>query len=295
MLKFGGRAALVIALVSVVDLVTYDRPVGRSVAPEVYTFRYDDEVHRPLVVVLGGSEGGVPRSSRLAKTFIEAGFDIGLLGYWDFEGGPQSVSELPIEPIADGIRTLRSLAETPEGCTAVLGISKGAELALVLAAFVDPADAYVGVVPTHVVWQSFEVTPIVRSSWTFEGEPLPFLSYPWFSTATVTALRDRSNTRALSDLALRDAARSARAAIPIERSKAPILLQGSAHDQYWPSDLSAAALASRADDREGVEVIVYDEDHYLMSYDAPRDDAAAFLRRALPERCFGLGSQRAIR
>jgi uncharacterized protein len=112
-----------------------------------------------------------------------------------------------------------------------------------------------------VVWANVgpgidgNVTPY-RSSWTWAGEPLPFVAYDenWQPAQADGPIAYRS----LYEQSLaRDPIGADAAAIPIEEAKGDLVLVAGHDDKLWPSVSSARALARRraANDRQ-VEVIL---------------------------------------
>ena len=103
-----------------------------------------------FVVMLGGSSGGIPEAP--AKRLAENGMCAFALGYHGAPGLPSGLVEIPIESLEQGIDWFsRTYAGgVPVG---LMGISKGAELALVLGAQMgDRISRIVAVAPSHVVW-----------------------------------------------------------------------------------------------------------------------------------------------
>ena len=91
---------------------------------------------RPLrgVLALGGSDGGVP--AYWARLLAAERFASLALAYFNTPNTQPALTEVPLERLE---RTLRWLREQPgvatnDGRVGVLGVSKGAELALLLAA-----------------------------------------------------------------------------------------------------------------------------------------------------------------
>ena len=128
----------------------------------------------------------------------------------------------------------------------MLGVSKGAEAAL-LVALRDPRVRHVvALAPTPVVWAN--VGPgrdgadrPQRSSWTWHGEPLPFVPYdddaepvgepPSFVPVYEQSLRTHA-----------DAVPSAR--IPVEDLDADVVLVAGGDDLMWPSVRFAEEIAA---------------------------------------------------
>src|SRR3977135_3080482 len=103
-----------------------------------------------FAVMLSGSSGGIPELP--ARRLAENGVTAFALGYHGAPGLPADLVEIPIESLERGIELFRErfAGRRPIG---VLGISKGAELALLLAAHLGSAiGRVVAVAPSHVVW-----------------------------------------------------------------------------------------------------------------------------------------------
>src|SRR5688572_17542289 len=82
------------------------------------------------VLALGGSEGGVPEY--LLRLLVPEGFACLALAYFNTEATQPALVEVPLERIEQGLDWLRSRAEveTRQGRVPLIGVSKGAELAL---------------------------------------------------------------------------------------------------------------------------------------------------------------------
>lgn len=146
----------------------------------------------------------------------------------------------------------------------MLGLSKGAEAATLLACIDDRVGLTVAMSPTSVVWANIgpgvdgHVTPY-RSSWTWRGEPLPFVSYDdtWRPTETDGPIAYR--TLYEQSLGL-DPDATLAAAIPIEQAAGDLVLVAGHDDQLWPAAYFAKAMATRrlAHERQ-VEVILHEQ------------------------------------
>lgn len=221
---------------------------------------------RPGVLVLGGSEGGLPEGS--AAALAEQGFVALALAYFGNGLLPRELVEIPLEYFAGAIRLLRSRREVSPERIAVLGGSKGGELALLLGAtYPEDVGAVVGYVPSSIVYQGISFEPWYsgsRSSWTLGGEPLPFVD-GWFRPSELVDWRTyplpvwpffgllplpnypfslvRSYERPLGE----DGAAVSAATIPVERIRGPVMLISGAKDRMWPS----ARLSEMAIERLG--------------------------------------------
>ena len=87
----------------------------------------------PGVLALGGSDGGTPEY--FLKLCVSEGFACLALVYWGTSDTPATMVEIPLERIERGLRWLLGRADVSarNGRAAVVGASKGGELALLLA------------------------------------------------------------------------------------------------------------------------------------------------------------------
>ncbi|MFD9947975.1 acyl-CoA thioester hydrolase/BAAT C-terminal domain-containing protein [Nonomuraea sp. NPDC059023] len=188
------------------------------------------------VLVLAGSSGRIDS----ARCDLLAAHGLTALSIRWFGGAGQSpgIREIPLETFVAG---LDMLAEAGARRLTVLGLSKGAEAALSLACVEPRVEAVVALSPSSVVWAGFGVAG--RSSWTWRGRPLPFAPYPpeWPAGGPPTSFR------AFYERGL--ALAPAESAIPLERSRADVVLVAGGDDQMWPSLTFAHALAARRDVR----------------------------------------------
>lgn len=187
------------------------------------------------VIVLGGSEGGLGGSRNLARRLAAAGFDAIAVSYFGEAGQSPRLDQAPIEPVARAREWLEA-RPGPGEAIAVVGVSKGGELAL-LTASRDPAiKAVVAASPSHLVWQGIDMAGgATGSSWTADGVALPYTPYD-FSNGFVSV-------HALYAGSLDSA--PAEAEIPVERIAGPILLVSGRADTLWPSTEMAERVQRR--------------------------------------------------
>jgi dienelactone hydrolase len=168
------------------------------------------------------------------------------LGWFGGPGQPPSIREVPLELFSEALDVLESLGV---GRLAIVGLSKGAEAALLVACRDPRVSAVVAIAPTSVAWAEIAspttaVTFPFRSSWTVSGQPVPFVPYDdaWRPP-------DAAGRPAFRDLYLASMARFPEtvraAAIPVERCAADLVLIAGGDDQVWPSDEFAEQLAAR--------------------------------------------------
>ena len=190
-----------------------------------------------FVVMLGGSSGGIPEAP--ARRLAENGVCAFALGYFGAPGLPSALVEIPIESLRQGIEWF-SRTYAGGAAAGLMGISKGAELALVLGAQLgDRINRVVAVAPSHVVW--FGVTApgpdpdrrSTRSSWSVGGVPLPFLACPPDVVPLFSEWGLRTDV--FCDASRHEPSEVDAARIAVERSTGPLLLLSGDDDHMWPA------------------------------------------------------------
>jgi BAAT / Acyl-CoA thioester hydrolase C terminal/Acyl-CoA thioester hydrolase/BAAT N-terminal region len=204
----------------------------------------------PTLIFLHGSEGGSLAKARAAALgYAERGFATLALvwftnDYERTENAAPVMRNIPVEMLA-AARTW--LATRPEADTARIGLvgnSKGAEFALLGAATYDWVRAVVACVPSDVIWEG-DVAGAeagTASTWSLGGRPLPYIPlYPFtegnpdhYLTNTERYERSRRDHRSAV----------AAARIPIERSRARLLLIGADRDEVWASGAMTRAIGA---------------------------------------------------
>ncbi|GIG56629.1 acyl-CoA thioesterase [Longispora fulva] len=200
---------------------------------------------RAGVLVLAGSSGRV--DTERCRVLARAGLTALSIRWFGGDGQAPGICEIPLETFVAVIDLLRG---TVRGRIGALGLSKGAEAALLLAVHDPRVDAVIALSPTSVVWAN--VGPGVdgvrhpyRSSWTWQGEPVPFVPYD-DSWTPADPEGEPVSLRPLYEQSRRTFADAAGAAvIPIERSAAQLVLVAGGDDLMWPSLTFARELAAR--------------------------------------------------
>ncbi|MFB7053244.1 acyl-CoA thioester hydrolase/BAAT C-terminal domain-containing protein [Streptomyces vinaceus] len=215
------------------------------------------------VLVLAGSSGRIERER--CRLFARAGVTAASIRWFGGPGQPPGICEVPLETFVAATELLR---ERGAERVSILGVSKGAEAALLVSTRSHCADAVIALAPSSVVWCNVgpgsdgrEIP--YRSSWTWRGQALPFVPYAdgWTPTepdgAPISLLGwyERSLT-AYAD-------RLPAAAIEVEKSSADLVLIAGGADRMWPSLRFARELADRrtAAGRETVLITRADAGH----------------------------------
>jgi dienelactone hydrolase len=193
------------------------------------------------VLVLAGSSGRIDTDR--ARLLARHGATAMALRWFSGEGQPPGICEAPLETFTVA---LDRLARTNDRL-GVVGVSKGAEAALLVAAHDTRVDVVAAFAPSHVAWANLGPgldgrSRPYRSSWTLGGVPVPFVPYDddWRATAEPPAFRGLYH----ASLARYPEAIAA-ATIPVERIRGDVIAVAGEDDQVWPSAGFARAIADR--------------------------------------------------
>ncbi len=99
----------------------------------------------PAVVVLGGSEGGLPL--RNAAWLASHGYAALALAYFRYDNLPQRLEAIPLEYFGQALSWMASRPEIDANHIGVMGVSRGGELALQLGSMYPQIKAVVAFVP----------------------------------------------------------------------------------------------------------------------------------------------------
>jgi dienelactone hydrolase len=205
----------------------------------------------PGVLILGGSNGGL--YEWLAQAFASEGFAALTLAYFNYPGQPAELVEIPIEYFAKATAWLKAQPNVDPRRLGLVGGSKGGELALLVASRADDFRAVIAWTPAAHAWEGlsqkyFSPDYVPRSSWSFQGKPLPFVEFkarPEDKEKEMKGELDSYVALHKRSLAENDPAVLERAAIPVEKIRAPLLLVTGTLDQTWPADEFCREIAAK--------------------------------------------------
>ena len=194
---------------------------------------------RPAMIVLPGSQGGIPLPGAHAGGLASRGYVVLALAYFNAEGLPPLLQNIPLEYFATAVEWLKSQATVDATRIGVMGTSRGGELALLLGAtYPSTFRVVVANVPSNVVWPGLS-DESGAPAWTLNGKPVPAVRTQFTVADRALSSRDRFLRR------LQDTAGAARAEIAVERINAPLLMFSGTDDQLWPSDIFCARVVER--------------------------------------------------
>ena len=206
-------------------------------------FEPTDAARHPAILVLGGSEGGHDDAD--AALLASKGYVTLALAYFGENSLPKSLVKIPLEYLKAGIDWLRKRNSVDPDRLAVIGASKGAELALLLGATYPEIKAVVAIAPTSVAWSGLGA-PYYVPSWTLQGQAVPYVqSRPSMSELFHFYFGGATGWRPAYENGLKHKEEVEKAAIHVEKTNGPLLLISGTSDGMWPSDEMATDVMNR--------------------------------------------------
>lgn len=203
-------------------------------------FKPQGDRPRPGIILVGGSEGGIGWQRNTGAILASHGYATLALAYFGMEGIAKDLQKVPLEYCQEAITWMTAHPSVDSRRLAAVGVSKGAELALLLGSWFPQIKAVAAYAPSAVVFQCTAPGFPRVSSWSFKGEELPFVPY---------APSERfAKSRKLVDLyeaSLENQAAFDKAVIQIEKTQGPILLISGKDDSLWPSTKMSDLIIAR--------------------------------------------------
>lgn len=200
----------------------------------------------PAVLAFGGSEGGTGSGEFRAMYLASLGVASLGVGYFGAPGLPAELEEVPLEILEGDLAFLAADPRIDPERIAVMGGSRGGELALLLGERFPVVKGVIATVPSGLVWGAANGSGV--AAWTDAGQPLPFM--PWSGAGPEVrsdADGDHVQFRGtfLADIENATASELDAATIRAERSAGPVLLIAGDDDQLWPSCVLAQVAMDR--------------------------------------------------
>ncbi len=189
---------------------------------------------QPLVVGLGGSEGGNAWASNYWKNtrdaFLEKGYAFLAIGYFGCKETPALLNQIAIDDVYKAIAEAKKYKRVNPDRIAVIGGSRGADLALLLGSYYKDISCVVGMSSSHAVFPG-HTQEFTTSCWTFQGKELPFIPV---NEEAVPFLMKR-DLRGTFTAMLKDSVAEQQSLIKVEKIHGPILLLSATSDEIIPA------------------------------------------------------------
>ncbi len=199
---------------------------------------------QPLIVGLGGSEGGNAwTSNRWKETrdkFIEKGYAFLAIGYFGIKGTPEKLDRISIDQIHNAIIEATKNPKVNKRKVAIIGGSRGADLALLVASYYKGISCVVGIVPSHVAFPA-NANDFSTSAWTYKGKQLPFV--PVSEEAVPSIMK--GDLRSTFEIMLKNEKAEKNALIKVEKINGHIFLLSATKDEVAPTTEMSEKIINR--------------------------------------------------
>ena len=202
-------------------------------------------IGRAAVIMIPGAGG--PNFQTLPAYLLAArGFTVLSLPYYGLDGLPQQLESIPIEYFSRAIDLLRRDYIGKDRKLVLLGISRGAEAAAMLALQRDDIDGLVLFSPSSVLNSGWGTGFRSRvPAWTLHGSALPFMPIAEGEKEAMMQQTPPYRTRARYDLRLDKLAENDPSRIPFENIEGDVVLLACDRDEVSPSARMSAEIAER--------------------------------------------------
>lgn len=213
----------------------------RNIESRLYLGTGEDQ---PLIVGLGGSEGGNAWASDYWKDtrneFIKRGYAFLAIGYFGTDKTPEMLDRISINEVYNSINIAAQNPKINKKKIALIGGSRGGDLALLIASHYKEITCVVAIVPSHVAFPG-HTKELTTSAWTFNGKELPFVPVSEDSVPFLI----RGDLRSTFETMLKDRKAEKKALIKVEKINGPILLMSATKDEIAPTTPMAEKMISR--------------------------------------------------
>ncbi|MGB7569830.1 MAG: alpha/beta fold hydrolase [Chitinivibrionales bacterium] len=254
---------------------------------------YTENPENKTVMWLGGSGSNLAINSPIAALLASHGFNVLSLPYFGEKGLPAKLSGIPLEYFDRAFNWLKNNEITGGKEVYVLGMSKGAELSLILALRHPSIKKMVLWAPNAYCFQGIALKNV--SSWTSEGNPLPYIRIKnrWIVSDLIKCIVKNepfgfmhTYKKALNIAKNKDAAR-----IKVENANADLLILTNPKNNIWNSYDGCTLIMEtlrRSNYRHKYDMVVYDDagETFYAPYIIPYGDAKI---KIAPRLTFSLG------
>lgn len=191
---------------------------------------------KAALIVMTGSDGRLAYARQIAKQFANNGVPSIALAYFHTSETSKGLVEIPVEIMEHSVNWLRGRGFQK---FAVYEISKGAEYALLSASLIKQINAVIAVSASCCIFEGLHrMRPAARSSWSWRGEALPYISFGKYTAQQfIKNFRKNNEIRFVDDYdRLLDTEMNESNTIKVENINGPILLISAHEDVMWPSE-----------------------------------------------------------
>jgi len=256
----------------ILDSILFDGVKPRAIDENGFQANYfvnPDTESKAAIVLLGGGQWG----DYWGQQFAKKGYSGLSIPYTRKKGLTELPEEIDLEYFEKALEWLQNQPEVDPDKIIVMGASRNAELALVIASiFPDLVGGVVAYSPSSVSWSN-TVLPFnlddLKPSWKYQEVDIPYIPMDKISGND----SDKVETIEYWKSGLAKTELGTRAAIKAENINGPILLFSGKDDKVWPSAFMADMIEERIN-----------ENNFKFSFESIKYENAGHLISSNPER-----------
>jgi len=215
--------------------VQHKRIEKNTIILDLYTTNNKNEI----TIVLGGSEGNNKVSNYIAKVLASNGHNAAAISYFGNSKQGYSLKNVPLERIDTSLMLINKTIREFDRIN-IVGVSRGAELALLYASYRDEIHSVFAFAPSSVVFSGhlFHNIP----AWTLESKAFDYINFP----NSLKSEFDADNKPIyVSHISKALEKHKSNPEIPVENINANVYLFSGKDDLLWPSAQMADMIEQR--------------------------------------------------
>lgn len=272
---FIGIITILIVCYFIADNILFNGIKSKPINEDGFQANYfakDELKDKTAIILIGGGQWGDYWAQEFANKEM-----VGLsLPYTGKEGLPILPEEIQLEYFENAINWLIKQPQVDPDKIVVMGASRNAELALIIASiFPESISGVVAYAPSSVSWSN-TVLPYnsneLKSSWKYKGVDVPYIPMN-------KIIGNESNKIKMVEYWKKGLTKTdfiTQAVIKVEKINGPIILFSGNDDKVWPSSIMADMIENRLEDNSfeySFQNIKYDNAGHLISNN-PDDDSS---------------------
>ncbi len=198
-----------------------------------------ENLSRPLILFLPGSGKNMMDKSELGG-LIDAGYDVLSVTYYGAKNLPDRIAHVNLEYINECVQWIKSKI-SDQRKVVILGVSRGAELALLYASHYNNIDGLICYSPSHIVLPDHvgvDNEKKYKSSWLINNEEVEYAPLRKFDDAAGKIVYRKYFDELLDT-------DDSMGVIKVENIDCPTLLLSGRSDMVWPSYAMSFKIADR--------------------------------------------------
>lgn len=202
-----------------------------------------------VVIVVGGSEGNDNIAKNVSKMFAQRGIAAMGVCYFNVPGLPDKLERVPLDPFEAVVDILHKMGFEK---IYIYGISKGGELALLVASLIPAINGVIALSPIHCVWGgmdgrkgflSTKFSAIPEFTWKGKDFPCMVADLSYGKAIRSLICQQQFNLSYMYERPLKNF--DEKSAIPVENIQGDILFIYPAEDTMWPSKTAVTYMRNR--------------------------------------------------